>query len=351
MRTTNSVGQGHRVQVVRAFALMLGSVGVLGCTGSESSTKAVASGGSGATAGSSGGTSGTGGVGGVSGTGGTSAGSAGLGGTGGAGGAPTGGAGGVPTGGTGGVGVDGAGGSGGSTLEDASCDGAIGIGPDGAPIDVHEAIPDGGDAGKLLRGGPGCPPHLPNGFGAWPYTHHVQGTGYCDVYTDAPCVYELECQSGTKEIAMMQYPDPDPYAYACWQPIDECRPCLFSGTLPDCAPRNVVCADHPYDSCPGTALHCLDYSSAGWIWYAPGKNDASSEYLDCPPDRPAEGSLCTGIGLPTTGQKISAFAACGYHCTKGDTTSPWVVVSCQDPDSGTHLLGRDSTWVYGATCP
>jgi len=194
-------------------------------------------------------------------------GSAGTGGT-----AATGGTGGS-TGGSGGSGASG--GSGGTTGGAGGTTGGSGGTTGGA----------GG-----VGGGPNCPATLPSS-----YDPCVDG---------AACLYDVPCQSGTVSFTLS-------CANGYW----------------DVAPG--TCAQ-PYDSCPGTMLHCEP--SYGWTM-PQGTNPPSP----CPDPVPVAGEQCYSGGFGGVHEK------CGYPCDPA-TKSGWTVMTC--PYEG----GTDSKWQSDGAC-
>jgi hypothetical protein len=220
---------------------------------------------------------GRGGGGGDAGSGGTAgrAGTAGTGGT-------------VPTGGGGDAGS-------GGTLGNAGTAGTGGTVPTGGGGDAGSGGTPGnagtaGTGGVATDGGNpvGCPPQAPDGIQA------------CSLEPNVKCAYVHQCNSGDVRLQNV------------------CRSGRFELVPEPCA--------MPYDSCPGTGLHCDEQ----WLLTLLPPPDSPGP---CPSDRPVDGSACSTFGASSTWKR------CGYACDRG--TGGWTVVECVRNDGGSEQWQSD----------
>lgn len=136
----------------------------------------------------------------------------------------------------------------------------------------------------------------------------------CALAPGATCQYTVECQSGSKDFTLQCSDDRGEFGQLVWvviSPFD--------------------CAEHRYDSCPGTELYC----PYAWTTGKPATNPPGV----CPSKLPPSGENCwSEFSGPTS--------PCGYPCDP-ETKSGWTVATCSyTPSDG----GSTQTWTHDGAC-
>ncbi len=197
---------------------------------------------------------------------------------------------------------------GGGPGHDAAADGSSGAaglsgsgGSSGEAGDAEGLDGNVGDAGPVAD----CP--------SAPPTFEGEGWNDCAAARAPRCHYDVTCQSGVV-------------------PLDfRCAP---GGWVLDGPPACV----QPYDSCPGTSLHCVP--TYGWTFEVSYDSNPPGP---CPASRPSPGATCRPGGFGGDPD------ACGYACS-GGVVAPWTVLRCEPGSAGAAGAGPDPSWTSDGAC-